>query len=39
MSKKTEAGTGSGEQTSAGPNRVWDERYSGEDYHLSLIHI
>lgn len=34
MPKKTEAGAISGEQTGAGPNRVWDERYSGEDYHF-----
>ena len=34
MPKKTEAGTASGEQTVAGPNRVWDERYSGDDYHF-----
>ncbi len=34
MSKKTEAGAASGEQTVIGPNRIWDERYSGEDYHF-----
>lgn len=34
MPKKIEAQAASGEQTVAGPNRIWDERYSGEDYHF-----
>lgn len=34
MPKETEAGAGSGEQSITGPNRIWDERYTGEDYHF-----
>lgn len=34
MPKENETGAKDNAPAGAGPNRIWDERYSGEDYHF-----